>query len=219
MVVTAAIWQSVRASPSSNPIAAPTTDGSGLWSAECWRLVLCYGAFGFGYIIPATFLPVMAKTIIPDPQLFGWAWPVFGTAAVISTIFAAQLKQFLSHRAVWIGGHLVMALGVVFPLIVPGLSGIMMAALFVGGTFMVITMAGMQEARRVAGPHARALMAAMTSAFALGQILGPVIVSFLVQSIGGFAPALILAAAMLAVSAVSLMRGTSNPSVADQVPR
>jgi MFS family permease len=77
----------------------------------------------------------------------------------------------------------------------------------------------MQEARRVAGSHARALMAAMTSAFAFGQILGPVIVSFLVQSIGGFAPALILAAAMLAVSAVSLMRGTSNPSVADQVPR
>lgn len=219
MVVTAAIWQSVRASPSPHSIAVPTTDASGLWSAEYWRLVLCYGAFGFGYIIPATFLPVMAKTIISDPQLFGWAWPVFGAAAVISTIFAAQLKQFLSHRAVWIGGHLVMALGVVFPLIVPGFSGIMLAALFVGGTFMVITMAGMQEARRVAGPHARALMAAMTSAFALGQILGPVIVSFLVQSMGGFAPALILAAAMLAVSAVSLMRGTFNQSVADQVPR
>jgi predicted MFS family arabinose efflux permease len=181
--------------------------------------VLCYGAFGFGYIIPATFLPVMAKKIIPDPQLFGWAWPVFGAAAVISTIFAAQLKQFLSHRAVWIGGHLVMALGVVIPLIVPGLSGIMMAALLVGGTFMVITMAGMQEARRVAGPHARALMAAMTSAFALGQILGPVAVSFLVQSTGSFAPALILAAAMLAVSAVALTRGASDPSLADQVPR
>jgi predicted MFS family arabinose efflux permease len=154
---------------------------------------------------------VMAKKIISDPQFFGWAWPVFGAAAVISTIFAAQLTQFLSHRAVWIGGHLVMALGVVIPLIVPGLSGIMMAALLVGSTFMVITMAGMQEARRVAGLHARALMAAMTSAFALGQILGPVMVSFLVQSIGGFALALILAAAMLAVSAISLMRGAFGP--------
>jgi fucose permease len=80
----------------------------------------------------------------------------------------------------------------------------MLAALLVGGTFMVITMAGMQEALRVAGPHARALMAAMTSAFALGQILGPVIVSLLVQS--GFAPALVLAASMLALSAISLQR-------------
>lgn len=71
---------------------------------------------------------------------------------------------------------------------------------------MVITMAGMQDARRVAAPSARALMAAMTAAFATGQILGPVIVGFLVQATGGFSPALILAAAMLALSAIALQR-------------
>ena len=204
IAVTAVIWPLLRASASRDPVPAPAA--SGIWSAEYRRLVLCYGVFGFGYVIPATFLPAMAKEIIPDPQLFGWAWPVFGAAAVVSTVFAAQLKQFMSDRAIWIGGHLVMALGVVIPLFVPGLWGIMIAALLVGGTFMVVTMAGMQEARRVAGSHARALMAAMTSAFALGQILGPVIVSLLVRSIGGFAPALVLAASMLALSAVSLQR-------------
>ena len=204
IAVTGVIWPLLRASASRDPVPAPTA--SGIWRAEYRRLVLCYGAFGFGYVIPATFLPAMAKEIIPDPQLFGWAWPVFGAAAVVSTVFAAQLKQFLSHRAIWIGGHLVMALGVVIPLIASGLPGIMIASLLVGGTFMVITMAGMQEARRVAGPQARALMAAMTSAFALGQILGPVIVSLLVRSIGGFAPALVLAASMLALSAISLQR-------------
>ena len=204
IAVTVVIWPLLKASPSRDPVSAPTA--SGIWSAEYRRLVLCYGAFGFGYVIPATFLPAMAKEIIPDPQLFGWAWPVFGAAAVISTVFAAQLERFLSHRSVWIVGHLVMALGVVIPLFLPGLWGIMMAALLVGGTFMVITMAGMQEARRVAGPYARALMAAMTSAFALGQILGPVIVSLLVRSTGGFAPALVLAASMLALSAISLQR-------------
>jgi len=201
---TVVIWPLLKASPPRYPVSAPTA--SGIWSAEYRRLVLCYGAFGFGYVIPATFLPAMAKEIIPDPQLFGWAWPVFGAAAVISTVFAAQLERLLSHRSVWIVGHLVMALGVVIPLFLPGLWGIMMAALLVGGTFMVITMAGMQEARRVAGPYARALMAAMTSAFALGQILGPVIVSLLVRSTGGFAPALVLAASMLALSAISLQR-------------
>jgi len=202
IAVTAAIWPLLKAGPSRDPVPAPTA--SGIRSAEYRRLVLCYGAFGFGYVIPATFLPAMAKEIIPDPRLFGWAWPVFGAAAVVSTVFAAQLKQFLSDRAIWIAGHLVMALGVVIPLFVPGLWGIMIAALLVGGTFMVVTMAGMQEARRAAGPQARALMAAMTSAFALGQILGPVIVSLLAQR--GFAPALVLAASMLALSAVSLQR-------------
>jgi len=205
IAVTAAIWPLVKTGPSSN--AASAIAQPDLWSPEFRRLVLCYGAFGFGYIIPATFLPAMAKKIVEDPLLFGWAWPVFGAASAVSTIFAARLKQALSHRAVWIGGHLVMALGIVVPLAVPGLSGIMTAALLVGGTFMVVTMAGMEEARRVAGPHARALMAAMTSAFALGQILGPVIVSLLIPSTGGFAPALILAAAVLVLSALSLRKG------------
>ena len=202
IAVTAAIWPLVKAGPSSN--AAQAIAPPDLWSPDFRRLVLCYGAFGFGYIIPATFLPAMAKKIVEDPLLFGWAWPVFGAAAAVSTIFAARLKQAVSHRAVWIGGHLVMALGIVVPLVVPGLWGIMTAALLVGGTFMVVTMAGMEEARRVAGPHARALMAAMTSAFALGQILGPVIVS-LIPSTGGFAPALILAASVLVLSAFLLL--------------
>jgi len=204
IAVTVAIWSLIKAGHSSPATSTPAP--SDLWSAEFRRLVLCYGAYGFGYIIPATFLPVMAKEVIGDPQLFGWAWPVFGAAGAVSTVFAAQLKRFLSYRAAWIGSHLVMALGVVIPLVVPGLAGIMIAALLVGATFVVVTLAGMEEARRVAGPHARALMAAMTSAFALGQILGPVIVSLLVQSTGGFAPALILAAAMLALSAFSLQR-------------
>src|SRR5438132_10604568 len=54
------------------------------WHADSVRLVLCYGAFGFGYIIPATFLPVMARQVVHDPSVFGWAWPVFGTAAAVS---------------------------------------------------------------------------------------------------------------------------------------
>ena len=204
IAVTAAIWPLVKTGPSSD--AAQAIAPPDLWSPDFRRLVLCYGAFGFGYIIPATFLPALAKKIVEDPLLFGWAWPVFGAAAAVSTIFAARLKQAVSHRAVWIGGHLVMALGIVVPLVVPGLSGIMTAALLVGGTFMVVTMAGMEEARRVAGPHARALMAAMTSAFALGQILGPVIVSLLIPSTGRFAPALILAASVLVLSAFLLLR-------------
>jgi predicted MFS family arabinose efflux permease len=206
IVVTAMIWLLITARPPGAPGPVPGVAARGIWSAGNWRLVLCYGAFGFGYIIPATFLPAMAKALIPDPRFFGWAWPAFGAAAVVSTLFAAQLSRFLSYRRVWLVAHLVMALGVVLPLAVGGLPGIMLAALLVGGTFMVITMVGMQEARRVAGSHARALMAAMTSAFALGQVLGPLIVGLLVQSTGGYAPALLLASAVLALSAISLQR-------------
>ena len=72
----------------------------------------------------------------------------------------------------------------------------------VGGTFMVITMVGFQEARRVAGTGSRTLIAAMTSAFAAGQIAGPLVVS----AAGGYFLPLAIAAALLAASALILWR-------------
>ena len=196
----AAIWPVFGSGGAAH--AAPPAQGSGHRGADFWRMVLCYGAYGFGYIIPATFLPVMAKEIVPDPGLFGWAWPVFGAAAVASTLIVQRLRRSL--RGVWAASHLVMAAGVAVPLVVPGLPGIIASALCVGGTFVVITQVGLQEARAVAGAHARALIAAMTSAFALGQIVGPLAVSALVEASGGFSAALLVAAALLVISALAL---------------
>src|SRR4029077_14549770 len=105
-------------------------------------MVFCYGAYGLGYIIPATFLPVMAKQVVTDPSGFAWAWPLFGAAATLSTLIAAPLARRFSNRAIWIAGNLVMAIGVLVPLALPGLAGIAIAALCVGGTVMVNTMTG-----------------------------------------------------------------------------
>jgi hypothetical protein len=98
-------------------------------------------------------------------------------------------------------------LGVSLPIVWPGIGGILLAAVLVGGTFMVVTMTGMREAREVAGPHARPLMAAMTSAFAVGQIAGPLAVSILASGRSGYSQALLLASILLAASAFFLGRG------------
>jgi MFS family permease len=42
-----------------------------------WRLALPYGAMGLGYIIPATYLPVMAREAVSSPLVYGWGWPLF----------------------------------------------------------------------------------------------------------------------------------------------
>jgi len=105
-----------------------------------------------------------------------------------------------------------MALGVVVPLFVPGLAGIIIAALCVGGTFVVITQVGLQEARAVAGANARSLIAAMTSAFALGQIVGPLAAAYWMRATGGFSGALILASALLALAAAALLLPRRRPS-------
>jgi predicted MFS family arabinose efflux permease len=176
----------------------------GTWTPDVLRMVACYGIFGFGYIIPATFLPAMAREVVADPAVFGWSWPVFGAAAASSTLAVGVLRRRLDDRRVWILGHLVMAAGVIVPVVWPGLAGIVLAAVLVGGTFMVVTMAGMQEARRVAGRDARKVVAMMTAAFAAGQIAGPLLVSGMAGHPGGFSISLIASGILLATSAILL---------------
>ena len=196
---TVAIWPAFGA----RPVTAGGRVSNGFaWTPEAWRLVACYGAFGFGYIIPATFLPAMAKQVIDDPVKFGWSWPLFGAAALLSTLAAGTVRKRFGDRRTWIAAHVVMAIGVAVPLAVPGLTGILVSALLVGGTFMVATMAGVQEARRVAGNGARTLIAAVTSTFALGQIAGPVVVGLF----DDLSLSLMLAASLLLASAFFLRR-------------
>ncbi|HKQ63688.1 MAG TPA: YbfB/YjiJ family MFS transporter [Methylomirabilota bacterium] len=200
-----AIWTVFRARAAASAITAERPGaGAMAWDRESLRLVLCYGAFGFGYIIPATFLPVMAKQIVRDPAVFGWSWPIFGAAAMGSTLGTTVLRGLITDRRLWIVSHLVMALGVTLPILWSGIASIMIAALLVGGTFVVITMIGMQEARSFAGARATPLMAAMTSAFALGQIAGPVSVSLVVAAGGSMSVALAIACVVLLVSAYAL---------------
>ena len=206
MIAAGFIWPAFKGAPTQ----AANGNAEHRWTAESLRMVFCYGAFGFGYIIPATFLPVMAKQAIDDPALFGWSWPVFGVAAAASTWLVGPLRRGSADparrvggdRAVWIGSLLVMAAGVVAPAVWPSFASVVLAGLLVGGTFMVATMVGIQEARRVAGPSARALIAAMTSAFAAGQIAGPVVVGI----IDNFTLSLAAAALLLVASALLLWR-------------
>lgn len=201
--VTLAVWRPFAEGTSS---AAPPGGQGGAATRETWRLVLCYGAFGFGYIVPATFLPAAARQLVADPAVFGWTWPVFGLAAACSTAATSRAWSGVPPRKLWAGGQLVMAVGLLAPAVRMSLPTLMVSAVCVGGTFMVVTMAGLQEARRVAGHSAPRLMAAMTAAFALGQLIGPFTVK-LARSSGDGSVALpyAVAAAVLLLGALALV--------------
>jgi MFS family permease len=204
LLLTGVVWPVFRPADLTHP---PSPDLSSFpWSADALRLVFCYGISGFGYIIPATFLPAMAREVIRDPSVFGWSWPVFGIAAMVSTLAAAVLTAHFSNRRLWAVGHVVMAVGVALPVFWSGIVPIMFAGLFVGGTFMVIVMVALREARDVGGAHATSLIGAITASFALGQIIGPISVSYLIKATGSFSVTLLVASALLVVSAVALLR-------------
>lgn len=209
LAVTALVWR-VFGRTHAAAGTKPSEHARYRWDAQSARMVLCYGVTGFGYIIPATFLPVMAKNALHGSPLFGWSWPVFGLAAALSTLVVAPLVKRAGNRRLWIVSHFIMAFGILLPAIWPGLLAIMLAALCVGGTFMVVTLTALQEARRTAGRNATVLIAAMTSSFAAGQIIGPLTVSAGLGGNSSFSLALVVAAAMLAASALLLMTGKTT---------
>ena len=112
--------------------------------------MLCYGTFGFGYIVPATFLPAMARQQVSDPLVFGLTWPLFGLAAALSVAAAARWLSGWPRRRVWALAQGTMALGTALPLATQALWALAASAVLVGGTFMVATMAGLQLAREQA---------------------------------------------------------------------
>lgn len=165
------LWHE-SAAPAASKAAPDVEAGTGQW-----RLVLCYGIFGFGYILPATFLPAQARELIQDPAVFGLAWPAFGIAAAASVFLSNALVARSSRRKVWAGSQIVMAIGVLLPVLWLNIYAIILAALCVGATLMMITMLGMQEAQAVGGAGARKLIGALTAAFAAGQLVGPLFFS------------------------------------------
>jgi predicted MFS family arabinose efflux permease len=171
---------------------------------SAWRLIISYGAFGFGYIIPATFLPAAARSMIDDPTVFGWIWPLFGAAAASSTVLVSSLLGGLQPRRAWAYVQLVMAIGVALPAVQTTLFSIIVSAMCVGGTFMVITMAGMQEARRIAARNAPRLMAAMTAAFGAGQLVGPLTLTAANSAAEAIRRPSLFAASLLFIAALAL---------------
>jgi len=189
------------------PSKADTTNGT---VQGHWRVVACYGIFGFGYIIQATFLPAMAREQIANPLVFGVAWPLFGLAAAASVAIAARWLHTRSRLQVWAGAQTLMALGTILPLASRSLMSLAASAILIGGTFMVTTMAGLQLARECVPANPTPLIARMTTAFALGQIAGPMLVRALDGGrwfgFDAFDAANAMAALLLAASAAALWR-------------
>ncbi|WP_198349179.1 MULTISPECIES: YbfB/YjiJ family MFS transporter [Ramlibacter] len=211
LLVAPVAWVLVRlpAAPTGRAAGAPAPLPAGSRG-----LVAAYAMLGFGYILPATFLPAMARTLVDDPRLFGLAWPAFGATAALSTLVAARALRRLPRLQLWAAAHVLMGLGVLLPsLWLTGWS-IAASALLVGGTFMVVTLAGVQEIRARAQGDATRLVGWMTTAFALGQIAGPVASALLLRlaPAHGLDLALQAGAASLFASAAWLWRAAPCPA-------
>ncbi|MGJ7546197.1 YbfB/YjiJ family MFS transporter [Variovorax sp. LT1R16] len=165
-----------------------------------WPLVAIYGLAGVGYIVTATYLPLLVKTALPHLDA-AHVWAVFGLGAAPSCFFWHRVHGRLGTRAALQVNLLIQAVGVALPALNQSPAAYLLSALLVGGTFMgtvTIAMPAAQHAARASGTN---LMATMTLVYGVGQIFGPVVADFLYAHSHSFSTSLVAAAGALVVAA------------------
>lgn len=164
-------------------------------------ILLVYGLAGFGYIITATYLPLLMKGGLGaiDPLQ---VWAAFGLGAAPSCFLWHGLHLRLGSRCALALNLLLQAVGVMLPALGDSAFLYLGSAVLVGGSFMGTVTIAMPAARAVAGQVRFNMLAAMTALYGVGQIIGPLLASALHRMTGSFIPALGAAASALLIGAL-----------------
>lgn len=161
-------------------------------------LVIAYGLVGFGYVITATFLVTIVRESDAIRPLEPTIWLIVGLSAAPSVAFWNWVGSKTGLIQAFAIGCVAEAIGVAASVLWISVPGVILAAVLLGGTFVGITYIGLITARELAKTEARRIIAAMTAAFGLGQIIGPVFAGVVFDYTGSFsAPSLIAVAALL----------------------
>ena len=206
----AAIWPVLQGLALPAPAAAAHAPGlalPGQGPLARTGLTLAYGLAGLGYIVTATFLPVIARAALPAgspwPDLF---WPLFGAGVALGALLSTRTPAAWDRRWLLMVAYWVQAGAIALSLVWPGPLGFALGSLLLGLPFTAITFYALQEARRVWPAAGDSFPGLLTAAYGIGQIVGPPMVAWMLHHAAtqgqGFVYGLAVAAAALGVGAV-----------------
>ena len=205
--LSALIWRTFRGAGPAAPAAAAAATGAMRehGAAEIGVLASAYGIAGFGYIVTATFLPVIARQALPGSPWLDMFWPIFGLGVMIGALLATRLRVTLDMRLLLAGCYTAQALGIAIGVWSPSLAGFAIGSLMLGVPFTAITFFAMQEIRRLKPPHLVAsFMGLLTALYGIGQIAGPPMVALILRHASSTGAGFTLS---LEVAAASLLTG------------
>jgi predicted MFS family arabinose efflux permease len=176
-------------------------------------LVTAYGLFGFGYVITATFLVAIVRGSEAIRPLEPLVWLVVGLAAIPSVAFWTGVAKRIDIARAFALACLLEAAGVTASVLWIATPGVLLAAALLGGTFVGITALGLVGARQLSRGDPRHTLAMMTTAFGLGQTVGPAFAGILSDATGTFVAPSLVAAGALVVSALLVGTGRTRASL------
>jgi len=137
-------------------------------------LFLSYAGAGLGYILPMTFLPLLAKIELPDGHfLQDGTWMLVALFTIPAPWLWNKLGAIMGDLRALRLNFIIQLAGVLAAVLWPGAIGLVLCAVLVGGTFLG-TVLLTQRIGRALHPHqGPRLSAAMVALYGFTQMVGP----------------------------------------------
>ena len=149
-------------------------------AAQRTLLALAYGLSGLGYIVTATFLPVIARAALPPGSV--WVdlfWPMFGAGVALGAWLTTYVSPTRDRRVLLALAYAIQALAIVLGLVWPTAWGFALGSVLLGLPFTAITFFALAEARHQWPQAGASFTGLLTALYGLGQIAGPPMVAAL----------------------------------------
>lgn len=213
-ILTGLVWRTFHASneKQQDPIAAAMPAAGAVptvaTASRKQMLVLAgaYGLAGLGYIVTATFLPVIARQALPGSPFLDMFWPLLGFGVMVGALLSTRVPLTGDLRLLLAACYFIQALSIAISLWSPTLTGFIVGSFVLGIPFTALTFFAMQEVRRLRPHSATSYMGLLTAVYGVGQIAGPPMVAVMLRRTStveaGFTLSLEIAAGALMLGAL-----------------
>lgn len=137
-------------------------------------LFLAYAGAGMGYILPMTFLPMLARLQLePGSFLVGGSWLLVALATLAAPWLWNHAGARLGDKRALQVNYLIQLAGVLAALLLPGSAGILFCALLVGSTFLGTVLLTQRLGRSLQPHQGPRISAAMIALYSVAQLAAP----------------------------------------------
>lgn len=173
-----------------------------VFNRAVWVLVFAYFTEGLGMVVQGTFLPDIINSLEGLEGFGGYAWTAVGLAGIPSCILWMRAAHRFGSVNIIILTMLLQVVGILIPVLTnnPWLN--LISGLLFGGTFVALVALFMTLGGKLAGHHPVVVMGAITTAYGIGQVSGPLYSVALVDAFGSYSFALVLTAAFVTLGAM-----------------
>ena len=157
-------------------------------------IIIAYFTVGIGFVVQATFLPDIINSIEGLEGYGSLTWTLVGLAGIPSCIIWMNLADKYGSVNIIIITMSLLVLSILIPTFTSNMYLNLLSGVLYGGTFIALVALFMNLGGKLAGANPVILMGAVTTAYGIGQVIGPLYSVYFIENFGNYDYALYLTA-------------------------